>query len=167
MKDNRESIAALIKLRLGATLVVGLTACGPSLTPPESDAGTSEAPAACTDRGETYVAGMATTGLEGAIVVMLADASPSPPDVGLNTWVIRVEDNAGVAIAGETITARAWMPDHGHGPAPATASAEPAAGEYELGALDFFMSGFWEVTIEVGPADDLRDSATFGFCAEG
>jgi len=162
--DTHSRLFATSFAALVASLVV---ACGPAPTTDEPDGGPSEAPAACTARGESYVAGMSQSGEEGVLVVTLVTASPAPPDVGLNTWTLRVEDTDGASVADEEISARAWMPDHGHGTAPVAAAAEPSPGEYELNPFELFMAGFWEITVEVGPAGDVRDTAVFPFCAEG
>jgi len=65
-------------------------------------------------RAQDYVEGLEATG-DGELVVALMSATPSPPDVGDNTWVLEVTDSAGNPVAGCEGTVTPWMPDHGHG----------------------------------------------------
>lgn len=152
----------LLRLGAAAGLALAVAACGPG----DSGEGEGEGETAdvCDGRGETFEAGMKKTGAAG-VSFTLVEASPSPPDVGLNRWVVEVDD--GSAVEGAAVRAIAFMPDHGHGPPTAEVDAEDTPGTYKLEPIDFFMSGYWEVDVEVGPADDPRDSATFAFCAEG
>ena len=66
-----------------------------------------------------------------------------------------------------TISAKPWMPDHGHGTTPPRFGAQPLGnGAFSLGPMDLFMPGFWTVTLDV-QADGKQDTVVFSFCLEG
>jgi hypothetical protein len=118
--------------------------------------------------GDTFVAGLTKPGADGALMFMLMDARPAPPDLGDNTWMLMIADPEGAALAGCSIDVEPFMPQHGHGTNVAASAAEQdePAGHYEIAPLDFFMPGLWEVTFEA-TCGDATDAATFGFWVEG
>lgn len=79
--------------------------------------------------------------------------TPFPAEVGDAALALTVKDRDG-AFAGEDVTVTPWMPQHGHG-APGGATVT----ESDLGSWDatweYSMPGYWEVTVEVGPKDEL------------
>ena len=119
-------------------------------------------------RAMTYAAGLEVEGADAALTMILVEAAPAPPDVGDNVWTVEVQDTAGAPVAGCTATVTAFMPDHGHGAAAApTWSADTAViGQYTVDAIDMFMPGYWELTIDLD-CDGTTDSVVYGFCAEG
>lgn len=119
-------------------------------------------------RDDTWAPGLTKQGAQGRFQVRLAAADPAPPDRGLNTWTIQVEDASGAAVDGATITVDPQMPDHGHGSsqvAEVTATGTP--GEYQLAPVGLTMSGYWEVTITITSSAGETDSVMFAFCVEG
>ena len=117
-------------------------------------------------RAMEYVAGLEASGA--TYTVQLSEAVPAPPDVGDNAWVVLVVDAAGAPVSGCTADITPFMPDHGHG-----ASAEPTwtedtatVGQYAVDGMDFFMPGYWEITLDLDCAG-TADSVVYGFCAEG
>ena len=117
---------------------------------------------------ETFVAGMSATTEDGT-VVRIMEATPSPPDVGDNAWVVEVERD-GVGVDGLDVQVRPWMPLHGHGLAPARyASTSDGAGQYTVDTFDVIMPGLWEfyVTLSTGDTGEEVQEAMFPLCAEG
>jgi len=94
----------------------------------------------------------------------LNQSSPAPPARGTDTWNIHVTDANGTAISNLTLTAKPFMPDHGHGPAVNPAVASNGDGNYTVTNLYFFMAGVWQVTFT---AQGTTDSAVFMFCVPG
>ncbi|MCO4772946.1 MAG: FixH family protein [Deltaproteobacteria bacterium] len=118
-------------------------------------------------RAQTYVEGVEADVISGDFRVALMAATPAPPNVDDNAWVIEVTDSAGDAATGCTCTVTPWMPDHGHGASVAPSCVESATvdGQYDI-VMDFIMPGYWEVTVEMECGADVGENA-FGFCAEG
>ena len=94
----------------------------------------------------------------------LNQSSPSPPARGTDTWKIHVTDANGTALPSLTLTAKPFMPDHGHGPAVNAAVANDGGGDYTVTNLYFFMAGVWQVTFT---AKESTDSGVFMFCVPG
>lgn len=61
-------------------------------------------------------------------------------------------DSSGDSIAGASITLTQYMPDHGHGGVKTIAVTELGGGRYDASPVNFFMSGYWETTVEVKKA---------------
>jgi len=98
--------------------------------------------------------------------VVLVSASLSPPARGTNTWTIKVTDAQGNAIPNATVTAKPFMPDHGHG-----SSVEPVVtanpdGTFAVTPLYLFMPGLWQITFTVKTAT-TSDDVVFSFCVAG
>src|SRR5438045_4201713 len=89
---------------------------------------------------------------------------PAPPARGTDTWNIHVTDANGAALSNLTLTAKPFMPDHGHGPAVSPAVASNGDGNYTVTNLYFFMAGVWQVTLT---AKESTDSAVFMFGVPG
>jgi hypothetical protein len=118
-------------------------------------------------RADAYRVGLEKAGATG-LRVRLMEARPGPPDRGDNLWALELVDAAGAPVTTATISARPWMPDHGHGSTPQRHAARPGAtaGAWELGPFNLFMPGLWTVTLDVEtPAG--ADAAVFAFCIEG
>jgi hypothetical protein len=71
-------------------------------------------------------------------------------------------------MTGAGITAKPFMPDHGHGSS-VTPSVTPMGsdGTYQVTDLDLFMPGIWQVTLTITPASGPADSVVFSFCVDG
>lgn len=114
---------------------------------------------------DTYADGMNKTG-EAGLTFTLVSADPAPPDVGENTWTVRVTDGAGAAVDGASVTVTPFMPAHDHGTSPAEYSgAFIEDGTYVVGPFNLFMPGTWELTVAV--EGDGGDEVVFAFDLEG
>jgi YtkA-like protein len=100
--------------------------------------------------------------------IELLDALPAPPERDLNTWTVMVMNPAGVPVDGVTLSARPYMPDHGHY-ATVKATVTPLGeGRYELKNIQFFMPGLWETTIDVTmPGTSTPVPVKYNFCIDG
>ena len=130
---------------------------------------TTDFTADCTG-ADTFVAGMEMPTevgeAAGEHMVRLLEATPAPPDVGDNDWVVEVVDLEGAAVAGLDVSVRPFMPLHGHGLSPAAyAGADQGDGTYVIERFDLIMPGLWEFTVDV--SGDASETALFALCAEG
>ena len=115
---------------------------------------------------DVYVDGLMKEGHEGHLQVVLMSADPAPPDVGDNSWTIRVVDLDGEPIDDAKVTVTPFMPAHGHGTSPADYTGTfTDDGTYEVGPFDLFMPGMWETTVKV--EGDVDDMVTYAFMLEG
>jgi hypothetical protein len=116
-------------------------------------------------RDDDFAIGLSKSG--SLVRATFVSASPAPPIKGDNTWVLDITDLNGGPLADSTITALPMMPDHGHGtPIDAVVVALPDAGRYEITPVNLFMTGLWQITIDVTLAGGEQDSLMFGFCVE-
>jgi YtkA-like len=116
-------------------------------------------------RNDEFAIGLSKSG--NSVRATFVSASPAPPIKGDNTWVLDITDLSGAPLAVPTITALPMMPDHGHGtPINAVVTALADAGRYELTPVNLFMTGYWQITIDVTLAGGEQDSLMFGFCVE-
>jgi hypothetical protein len=100
----------------------------------------------------------------GLLTASLVAGDPSPPIIGTNSWTLQLTDHSGAPVSGATITAKPWMPDHGHGTSVTpTVMAAAAAGQYTVGPLYFFMAGLWQVTFSIQQGSAM-DQVVFSVC---
>lgn len=136
-------------------------ACGGESTVPATAACDAET------RADTYVANLTKAGAMQNFSLRLIESTPRPPDRGDNTWALQLLDQNLVAVSTGTVTAKPWMPDHGHGTTPQMHRARATGGgQLHLGPMDLFMPGYWTVTFSV-EADGKEDTVVFKFCLEG
>jgi hypothetical protein len=123
---------------------------------------------------DAYVVGLSRATEGGTWMVEMVGAAPSPPDVGLNQFQVKVMDAAGTAVEGVTVIVEPRMPEHGHGTVPATFAAQtsaigvaavPATGAEKL--IDLIMPGAWLLHFHVEDSAGTRETASFTFCVEG
>ena len=120
------------------------------------------------DRDEEYVPGMAKEGEEGSIHFLLVETDPGPPDVGACDWLVELSALADdAALAGCTVTADPFMPDHGHGADLGAGTEQAEPGTYLVTGQRFSMSGYWEITMEADCPDAGVDRVLYRFCIEG
>lgn len=125
----------------------------------------------CTLPSASYAPGMAQKGTSGALTFELVSVGTSTISQGLDSWVIKITDASCSPVDGATVAIKAWMPQHNHGWTAATSTGE-GAGTYDIGNLDLFMDGFWQITFtatasvtsEGGVAASVTDSTVFSFC---
>ena len=76
----------------------------------------------------------------------------------IHSWVVHVENAAGVPVENATITVTGGMPLHDHGlPTDPQATRSLGNGDYLLEGMRFHMNGDWELLVTV-EADDRRDT---------
>lgn len=125
--------------------------------------------ALCSDV-DVYADGLEKTGPNG-LVFRILRSDLNPPDRGVNTFYVELLQD-GAKTDDYRLVAEPIMPLHGHGTFPTTfeASADETS-QYELGPMDLFMSGRWEIQIDAVELDneaaDAVDTITFAFCLEG
>jgi YtkA-like len=115
------------------------------------------ATAACSsgsDSSSTPSFPMSLTSDSGALHITI-DASPNPPPVGTDAFVLTVTNTSdGTPRDDMTIAVVPWMPSMGHGTATPTVTAR-GNGQYRLSDVYLFMPGTWEFeTTFSGPLDD-------------
>lgn len=139
----------------------------PDADEPDADAPDAK-PSLCDTetRDDDYVAGMLKVGDNG-YTVSLVSSDPGPPDMGDNTWMVKVLAPGGAPMDAVELDALPLMPDHGHGSS-MTPIVTPsgADGLYEIAPVHLQMSGYWTIRIKiVDPvsAEEL-DRVTYGFC---
>lgn len=117
--------------------------------------------AACSDGSpvDTFVADLSHVSDGGTYEVIMKDASPAPPDVGINAFTLDIDGATGAVL-------RPWMPLHGHGTVPSTFTlTDNGDGTWSTGDMDLFMPGLWELELTLSGA--AEEAATFRFCLEG
>ncbi|HVH97254.1 MAG TPA: FixH family protein [Enhygromyxa sp.] len=131
----------------------------------ETDTGHEESDCAAETRDDEFSIGLSKSGE--ILTVSFVAADPAPPIKGDNTWTLAIADVEGQPLSNLTITAVPWMPDHDHGtPVEATATATENPGEFVVTPVNLFMSGLWEVTLDIELQDGPSDQVVFAFCVE-
>jgi hypothetical protein len=105
--------------------------------------------------------------LRGAsLEVRLLETLPAPPQRGMNAWLVAVYDFDGSAQVDCTLVGTAFMPEHGHGsPVPPEVAPTEVPGQYSVEALNLFMPGTWEITLDLTCAE-VEDQVVFEFLIE-
>ncbi|MEO8800946.1 MAG: FixH family protein [Polyangiaceae bacterium] len=156
-------------MRLLASAAVLALAGGCSSSSPDAQpqpATSSPSLCATDSRAEAFSAGMEQMGSSGALGVKLTSIDPNPVFKGDNDWKVTVVDASGNAVVGATITAKPFMPDHGHGSSIVPTVTEAGGGSYDVNHLNLFMPGIWQVTFAVTTAAGVHDAAVFTFCVD-
>lgn len=116
-------------------------------------------------RDDDFAIGLSKSGA--LVQASFVSADPAPPIKGDNTWVIALADLQDEPLTDASIVAIPMMPDHGHGTAvDAEVMALDVPGNYEITPINLFMTGYWEITLDVTTAVGEQDSVVFGFCVE-
>ncbi|MFO0725628.1 MAG: FixH family protein [Myxococcota bacterium] len=154
---NKMSVRALL-LGLGF-----LAACGGTTPQPPGANGCK------TEAGiDTYSAGMAKSTDVGGYTLKIMSSTRIPPDRGANQFSVQILDGASMPVATATASVKPFMPDHGHGSTPATFPLVPTGGgAYDVGPINFFMPGRWDLNFRIDSSDGQRAEAKFSFCVEG
>ncbi len=153
---------------IGAAALIA-TACssnGDTPAPPTSDDGGTLITCQNDPRADTFVAKLERTGAAATMKFSLVAGDPAPPTRGINKWRVSITDMSGTAVPAATVTAKPFMPDHGHGTSIRPVVTPDDAGSYAIDPLYFFMPGLWQVTLDVqnGAA---KDSVVYTFCVPG
>lgn len=117
-------------------------------------------------RDDEFMIGLSKSGE--AVTVTFVAADPAPPIKGDNSWTVALTDGGGQPLADASITTvTPWMPDHDHGtPVEALVEATANPGEFVLAPVNLFMSGLWEVTLDIDAGAGTTDQVVFAFCVE-
>jgi len=104
----------------------------------------------------------------GGFAATLESLDPTVVRKGPNTWKVRLTSPAGDALAGASVKAVPFMPDHGHGTSAKVLVQDLGDGSYVLTPVYLYMAGYWEITVTVVPADRQSDgSLMFPVCVPG
>jgi hypothetical protein len=111
-------------------------------------------------RDDEFMIGLSKSGQ--SVTATFVSAEPAPPIKGDNTWTVMLSDPTASITA-----AIPFMPDHEHGTAvEAVVSATANPGEYVIEPVNLFMSGLWEITLDISTQAGTTDEVVFAFCVE-
>ena len=72
----------------------------------------------------------------------------------MHSWILHIENDAGVEIEGAIIDVEGGMPEHDHGlPTKPRVTEELGGGDYKLDGIRFHMSGHWEIVVSITTDD--------------
>lgn len=120
----------------------------------------------CNDaRADAWTLPITKPSTSGTLHVTLLSSAQSPPLIGdLTAWTLQIADDKGAMLDGATITAKPWMPDHGHGTdAPAHVTPSGAPGQYTVTPLYLFMAGYWTITFTINSGSS-SDTVVYSVC---
>lgn len=127
----------------------------------------SEPAPVCEGDYSVFEPGMEVRTLQGNFYIELTEASPAPPDEGLNDWRVTVTGQSGTPANGGSVSVTPFMPAHGHGLNPARyGSTNEADGVWHIDPFDLIMPGVWEFEFLVTESM-MNDTVTIAFCIEG
>ncbi|MET0386835.1 MAG: FixH family protein [Polyangiales bacterium] len=139
---------------IAAPLVAMVVACGSDPVEPASGATAGEdtsadAGARCSPTIEPFAAtetdGLVRPDATSGSQVRIVSADHTPPDFGYNSWVLKVTDAAGAAVADtHVVWACAWMPAHLHGSNPREI-IEQGDGRFAINNQNLSMYGEWQI----------------------
>ena len=93
---------------------------------------------------------VAPDALAADFVVTYTTPAGEPEINRMHSWILHVEDLAGVPIEGAVIEVDGGMPQHDHGlPTEPRITEELGGGDYRLDGMRFHMSGDWEILIRI------------------
>jgi hypothetical protein len=117
-------------------------------------------------RDDEFTIGLSKS--DDTVTVTFVAADPAPPAKGDNTWTVALTDAGGQTLANASVSAATpWMPDHDHGtPIEAIPSAGDNPGEFVITPVNLFMSGLWEVTLDIDTGAGTTEQVVFAFCVE-
>ena len=157
--------------------------CGGSNAGPATDGGKTDADfAACASADAApYMAGVTTASKSGAWVATIQSVSTmssfeptvEAPAVGLSTFNVKITDGSGAAALGLTMTAdKPYMPAHRHSAPTVPVVMDQGAGTFVVSQIDFFMHGYFELTLNLqtspeGGPDAGASPADAGSAADG
>jgi hypothetical protein len=148
-----------------ASLLASLASCSGSSAGPDADVVDSGIGCKLDPRQDMYAPNLTKAGKMGKLTFVLVSSDPGPPIKGNNTWEVQVLDSSMQPVTGATMTAKPFMPDHGHGTSVVPiVSADGMS--YMVTPLYLFMPGLWQVTLNA-TSGGTTDSAVFSFCIQG
>lgn len=169
--DSEGSMGTETGAEGGGVCAMDSLACGDSGTSmgggdTTAGTGTEEGTCATDTRAEPYRLPKIAAG---SAVQATLEFGPPNVSVGDNNWEMLLTDANGQPMTGAQLGIRTWMPDHEHG-SPSDRlieTSELGAGRYKLDKVNLFMTGFWEVNLDVYTADSsLIETVQFTFCID-
>jgi hypothetical protein len=164
---------------LGCVLACSACSSGAESTEANDDAGMSmDGLVSCASDplATVYAPGLERTSTTGAFRVRFVSATPAPPALGTNRWVVAITDDKGAPVVDAKFPPRSewgtwpngvrlFMPYHGH-----TASVAPditahGDGTYSIDDAELSMPGLWQISFHIERT--VTDDVTFGFCVAG
>jgi len=86
----------------------------------------------------------------GEYVVTYTTPAGDPEINRMHSWILHVEDAAGVPVEGAEIEVEGGMPQHDHGlPTQPRITEELGNGDYRLDGMRFHMGGYWEIIVRI------------------
>jgi hypothetical protein len=125
--------------------------------------------AMCPEDTPEFAIDMKAMGRDHHIVGRLVDATPAPPLIYNNDWVVAFEDAAGSPIEDVEITmARPFMPVHGHDGfyTPIVTPVDGEPGQFKVDRLNLWMRGPWLIQLTVSSESAGDDYIEFQVCIE-
>lgn len=169
----RLSRASTLGLALGlglGLLGLGCNSGDQSLPAASSTASSSTYLTCATDpRARPFMPGMKIASQAGTFSVKVLESLESATVKGMNEWTVEIKDAVGAAataVDGLDLSVVPTMPDHGHGTQAVTVTPK-GAGKYALSPVYLFMSGYWEVKLNIKPgssAASAPDQAVVPIC---
>jgi hypothetical protein len=172
-----------VEIALACATLVGAASAGCASRDDAHDAGVPAAAGgeggalagavSCLDdpRIDSYGAGLAKPGANGALTFVLQASDPAPPAKGANLFTVVVNDAEGAPQDG-VLTVDLFMPDHGHGTSvPPAVSLDEASGTYMIDPVYLFMPGVWRIELGYSASSSAGaepiDHVALYFCVEG
>lgn len=123
---------------------------------------------ACEGTYEAFEPGMSFRTTQGNFYIELTEATPDPPDEGVNDWVVTLTTESGSTVNGGVVSLTPYMPAHDHGlnPEHYRGVNTEGDGEYVIPTFDLIMPGVWEFRFLVTESM-MNDTASISFCVEG
>jgi YtkA-like protein len=84
------------------------------------------------------------------LVVTYTTPGGDPVINKMHSWILHIENAAGLEIEGAIVDVEGGMPEHDHGlPTKARVTEELGGGDYKLEGMRFHMRGYWEIFVSV------------------
>lgn len=149
-----------------ATAVLLLFGCGASSVKP-TDGGDSFVTCDTDPRAVPYAPGLSVRSGQDLFTVRLLSSTPGPPVKGKNRWLVQIEETGtAMPLDGLDVTVAPFMPDHQHDTL-AVVVTPGEAGTYTFDPVYLFMSGFWEVRMDIrgeSAGQGISDRAVLPAC---
>ncbi len=152
--------------KLGATLAVVLIGCTSAGNASDANSATY---VGCNGDKRINLTGIPAdiTSEDGALTLHFTAADPAVPLAGENTWTFAVQSTGGVTADIKSVSAAAFMPDHGHPSSVAPIATLLPSGTWLLSNLYLTMAGVWRVTLTLERADGTKATALVYACVAG
>lgn len=112
---------------------------------------------------DEFEAPFSRRGTDKRVTMRFVSIDPKLHYKGKYNWTLELHDASGAAIGHSELSAKAWMPAHGHGTTPITVQHEAGSASYQLRVVNLYMAGKWEVTV-TSKTSAGEDSVVFRAC---